>query len=87
MESILSLLVSFCYVDDITTYTFIVLVLFLFVFFVCFFLLFQETKTIKAMSLTVQADLKGKDKRFENVIIPFMAEAESTLKLLADLYP
>ena len=52
-----------------------------------FFLLFQETKTIKAMSLTVQADLKGKDKRFENVIIPFMAEAESTLKLLADLYP
>jgi len=44
-----------------------------------------ETKTIKAMALIVLAELKGKDKRFEGVIVPFMEEAERTLKHLDEL--
>jgi hypothetical protein len=46
----------------------------------------QETKQVKAMVLTVQAALKGKDKRFEATIVPFMEEAERTLKHLDELY-
>lgn len=45
-----------------------------------------EVKVAKEKSLLVQAELKGKDKRFENIIVPFMEEAQRTLKHLEDLY-
>jgi hypothetical protein len=45
-----------------------------------------ETKKIKALAILVQAELKGKDKRFESKIVPFMDEAERTLKHLEDLF-
>lgn len=45
-----------------------------------------ETKATKTMAQTVQDELKGKDQKFESVIVPFLAESERTLKHLEDLF-
>jgi hypothetical protein len=43
-----------------------------------------ETKEARAKSVIVKAELKGKDKRFETVVLPFMDEAERTIKHLEE---
>jgi len=45
-----------------------------------------ETKATKAMCLVVQSELQGKDPKFESVIVPFLDEAERTLKHLDVLF-